>query len=435
MRQTGPIAHAVRAIGAFFNRVTGAERLTGGRRVISGRTGAGIYIDADEALKDATVWACITYRSNMVAQLPWRAMREDPQKGKLIQSTHPVDWLLNRRPNPEMGAFTFRQTMMQWKLRYGNAYAEIERDNRGAAYALWPIHPNRVAPMRDAYGSLFYRVYNTGGGGFVDLDAMDMFHIRGLGDGPVGLSVIEYAAESIGWARATQIFGATYFGEGMNPSGVIETPKALSPAALAILRGETEALYKGPKGKRTIILDGGMKFSRLSTSPNESQFIETRQHQVEDICRWFATPPHKAMHLLRATFTNIEHQSIEVVGDVVTPDAKVFEDEADHKLFGPQNRGGLYTKMFLQALMRGDNASRAQFYKDMVGMGVMSINEVRELEDQNPIGPDGDVRFVPANMMTLQRAIALGETQVTPEGQQTLPVPKPAPDAPAPGAD
>jgi HK97 family phage portal protein len=404
-QRPGLIAHAVRVLGGFFNRATAPATVTAGRRVFYGRTGSGVYIDADTAWRDATVWACITYLSRTPAQVPWRVMREDPVKGKVPAPTHPADRLLNKRPNPEMGALTFRQTLIQWALRFGNGYAEIEWDLRGAPFALWPIHPRRVEPKRDGAGRLFYRVWNETGGGYVDVDAADMLHIRGMGDGAVGMSVLEYAAESLGWAQATQLFGSTYFGEGMNPSGVIEVPTGMSPEAREILREELELLYRGPKGKRTAILDAGMKFNRLSTQPNDSQFIETRQHQVEEICRWFSVPPHKVMHLLRATFSNIEHQSIEVVVDSIAPWAKVLEEEADYKLFGRENRGGFYTKLFLQALMRGDSKSRAEFYKAMVGMGVMSINEVRELEDLNPIGPDGDVRFVPVNMQTLERAI------------------------------
>lgn len=406
-------ARATQAFGGLFNRTSAHERLSAGRRVAFGRTGSGVYIDADTALKNATVWACIHYRATTMAQLPWRVMREDPQRGKTVQPTHPADWLLNKRPNPEMGAFTFRQTLMQWMLRYGNGYAEIERDLRGAPFALWPIHPSRVTPFRKADGRLAYRVSN-GSGGYDELAAMDMFHVRGMGDGAVGLSVIDFAAESLGWAQATEIFGATYFGEGMNPSGVVETESSLSPEALNILRGELDGLYKGPKGKRTVILDRGMKFNRLSTQPNDSQFIETRQHQIEEICRWFRTPPHKVMHLLRATFTNIEHQGIEVVVDVVSPDVKVFEEEADYKLFGAQNRGGYYTKMFLQALMRGDSKARSEFYARMWGIGALPINRVLELEDENPIGPEGDVRFVPVNMQTLERAITAPVVTSTP---------------------
>jgi len=423
MPKTGLLASAAHGVRGFWNRATQAGRVVVDRVIRGGRTPSGVWIDAETALKNATVWACVQYRSAALAQLPWRVMREDPKRGCVPAPTNPVDWLLWKRPNPEMGAFAFRQTLMAWKLLYGNAYAEIERDNRGAAYALWPLHPNRVKPFRRDTGELAYRVWNADGGGYVELDAMDVFHVRGLGDGVLGKSVIDYAAESIGWARATEIFGATFFGEGMNPSGVVEVAKGLSPSALAVLREELRRLYAGPRGERTVILDAGTKFSRLAMPMDEAQFIETRQHQVEEICRWFNTPPHKVMHLLRATFSNIEHQSIEVVVDCVMPDVKVFEEEADYKCFGPQNRGGFYTKMNLRALLRGDNASRAQFYKDMTGIGVMSINEVREAEDMNPIGPDGDARFVPANMMTLERAIALGETAATPAGQADTPIP------------
>jgi HK97 family phage portal protein len=166
---------------------------------------------------------------------------------------------------------------MGWVLRYGNGYAEIERDNRGAPYALWPIHPDRVEPARrNGHGELFYRVWDEAGGGYVDLAAMDMFHIRGFGDGAVGLSVIEYAAESIGWAQATEIFGATFFGEGMNPSGIVDVQKGLSAGGRRRPARGAGGLYKGPKGKRTAILDAGMKFERLATNPNDAQFIETR---------------------------------------------------------------------------------------------------------------------------------------------------------------
>lgn len=421
-QRTGLFANAVRAAGAFWARMTQPSRLTGGRRYSSGRTGAGVYVDADTALKNATVWACIQYLSRTVAQVPWRVMRDDPQKGKSPQPTHPADYLLNKRPNPEMGAFTFRQTLVQWAVRFGNGYAEIERDNRGAVYALWPIHPSRVTPRREG-GELVYDVANANGAYGTTLSAMDMFHIRGFGDGVVGISVFEFAAESVGWAQATEIFGATYFGEGMNPSGVVETPNRLSPDALNILREELDRLYKGPKGKRTVILDAGLKFTALSTTPENAQFIETRQHQVEEICRWFGVPPHKVQHLLRATFSNIEHQSIEVVIDSITPWVRILEDEADYKLFGAQNRAGYYTKLYLQALMRGDAKSRAEFYQLMRGLSGLNANEIRELEDLNPIGPDGDVYLVPANMMTLQRAIALGNAPIPDPNAAKLPPP------------
>ena len=192
----------------------------------SGRTAAGVIIDGDTMLRNPVVWACVQYLTRAIGQLPWRVLRELPNGGSERASTHPVDWLLHKRPNPEMGAMTFRQTLLAAALTRGNGYAEIQRDARGLALALWPIAPERVQPKRrEGTGELFYRVHN--GGTFVDIAAMNMFHLRGFPgpDGVVGLDVMSYAAQTIGWAQATELFGATFFGEGMNPAGVVETPK------------------------------------------------------------------------------------------------------------------------------------------------------------------------------------------------------------------
>lgn len=409
--------------GKILNRLTGYGNQPSTSRIVhTGRTLAGVYVDADTALKNATVWACVQYLTRAVGQLPWHVMVKTNGNAE-VATSHPVDWMLSKRPCSDLGSFSWRQSMLGMALLRGNAYAEIERDNRGMPVALWPIHPERVCVRRAASGELEYEVWNTGQN--VVLPARDVFHIRGFGDGPVGYGVIEYAAQSIGWAQATEVFGSTYFGEGMNPSTIIEVPPEvkLSPEGKALLQAELDQLYKGPKGKRTFIADAGMKAVKLGTNPDDSQFIETRQHQVEEICRWFGTPPHKVMHLLRATFSNIEHQSIEVVVDSVTPWVRVFEEEADYKLFGAQNRQGFYTKMSLQALMRGDNASRMAFYKGLFELGV-PLNQILALEDMNGIGADGDVSFVSQNVQTLRRAIE-GEAQPAPnaavEGEDPAP--------------
>ena len=128
------------------------------------------------------------------------------------------------------------------------------------------------------------------------------------------------------------------------------------------------------------------------------------QHQVENICRWFGVPPHKVQHLLRSTFSNIEHQAIEVVTDTIVPWIRVFEDEANYKFFG-LNRQGLYTNMPVEGLLRGDTQARAQFYRALRELGAINVNEIRAKEDLNGIGPKGDAYFIPANMVTLERAI------------------------------
>lgn len=367
----------------------------------SGRTQAGVYVDPSRAMRQAAVWACVTYLSRTIAQLPWQVMQSRPNGGADRMETHPVDWLLNVRPNPEMGSFTFRQTMMGSALRYGNGYAEIVRDLRGVPMEMWVIHPSRMRVERNDSGQLIYLVSNNTSED-VELQAFEVFHVRGFGDGPVGMNVIQFAAQSIGWAQATELFGSSHFGEGLNPSGIIEVPGEMSPEGMKQLRAAMHDLYRGRN--RTMFLDGGMKWQKVSSNPEESQFVSTMQHQVEEICRWFGVPPHKVQHMLRSTFSNIESQNIEVVVDSIVPWVRVFEDEAIYKLFG-QNRQGLFTRMNVNGLLRGDTAARAQFYKEMWAMGAYSPNEIRALEDENPIGKEGDARFVPVNFQTLENAL------------------------------
>ena len=414
------LAWASRAWNAIRS---GWERTTGSRITHAGRTNAGVYINPDEALKASAVWACIYYLSTSVAKVPWRVGAEIDGGGFNLMRSHPVDRVVRSRPCPDMGSYSWRQAQLALALRYGNAYAEIVRDQRGLAAELWPIHPERVQVLRAVDGGLVYRVRATAGGGQVDLDPMDVFHIRGFGEGPIGYNVIEYAAQSIGWARATEIFGATFFGEGANPSMVVEVPGKLTAAAMEIMRDELDKLYRGPKGRRTFIADNGMKAQPVAVPPDNAQFIETRQHQVEEICRWFNVPPHKIMHLLRATFSNIEQQSIDVVGDSILPWVRILEEESEYKLFGPNNRLNLTTKLNLKGLMRGDSAARVAYYLGRWQTGSMTINDILRAEDENPIGPEGDVRFVPLNYQPLQQAIDGPPKPTVP--QPGDPVPKP----------
>lgn len=383
-------------------RFTREDRHPDASRVSSSpRTLAGITITPDNAVTVATVWACLRYLSQTVAVLPWHVMK-DGDKGAQIQDKHPIDWLLYKRPNPEWSSFQFRETMTHWALRWGNGYAEIERDQAGRPFALWPIHPDRTSVCRDPdSGVLFYEV-NNGANGKVEIAAEDMFHIRGFGEGPVGVNVIHYASQSIGWARAAQLFGAAFFGNGANVSTVVINKSKLSPDGLELQKKEFDSLTKGVRNAhKAYHLGGDGDVKRIGLSAEETQLIEAHQFLVEEICRWFGVPPHKVMHLLRATFSNIEHQAIEVVVDSVSPWVKRFEDEADYKLFG-QNRMGLYTKMNMRALMRGDNAGRAAFYKEMVQIGAYSPNDVLKREDENTIGADGDIHVMQNQNVTLK---------------------------------
>jgi HK97 family phage portal protein len=399
-----------RGFSVLAQRVSVEPRHPDERRVYGGpRTVAGVAITPDTAVTISAVWACLRYLSQTVAVLPWHVMRE-VDNGAEIQRSNPVDWLIYKRPNPEWSSFQFRETLTHWALRWGNGYAEIERDQAGRPFNLWPIHPERVSVCRDTdTGLLFYEVDN-GSSAKVEIAAADMFHIRGFGEGVVGVNVIDYAAQSLGWARAAQIFGAAFFGNGATPASVVMNKKPLTPEGLKRQRKQFEELYKGPaRAGRTAFLDNDADIKAIGMDIDKMQLVETHQHLVEEVCRWFGVPPHKIMHLLRATFSNIEHQAIEVVVDSISPWVKRFEDEADYKLFG-QNRRGLYTKMSMNALLRGDMKSRMEFYKGMQFVGAYSPNRILQLEDENTLGPEGDVHVMQQQMVPLE-FIAEGPVQ------------------------
>lgn len=411
------------AIGllALANRVSGEPRFPGGSRVASGmRTLAGVAITPDTAVTISAVWACLRYLSQTVAVLPWHVMK-DGDKGAEIQKKNPIDYLIFKRVSDEWSSFQFKETLTHWALRWGNGYAEIEPDQLDRPYAMHPIHPERVEVCRAPEdftttggdevrrGQLYYEVNSGGTSEKITLAAKRMFHLRGFGEGPVGVNVINYASQSLGWARAAQLFGATFFGNGMNVAGVVTLKKPLKPDGLKRMKEEMAALYAGvSRSNKTAFLDNEADWKPITTDAQKSQLIETHQHLVEEVCRWFGVPPHKVMHLLRATFSNIEHQAIEVVIDSVTPWVKRFEDEADFKLFG-QNRQQLYTKMNMRALLRGDTVARIAFYKGMRDMGAYSVNRVLELEDENTIGVEGDKHTMQSGFTTLER---IGEEPV-----------------------
>lgn len=368
---------------------------------------AGVAVTPDTAVTVPAVWACLRYLSQTVGSLPWSVMRET-EKGGVAARNHPVDWLLRKRPSPEWSTFQFRETLLHWALRWGNGYAEIERDQYGRAFALWPIHPERVTVERDPVTrQLQYKVSN-GSDGTSILRAEDMFHIRGFGEGPVGVNVMHYAAESIGWSRAAQLFGAAFYGNGMNIGGVVEPGGKISPEAKLLMEEDFNGRFGGVrKAFKWLVGDPGMKVQALQVEPDKGQFVETNQFLITEICRWFGVPPHKVADLTRATFSNIEHQTIEVVQDAILPWALRFEQEADFKLFG-NNRAGYYTKMNLRGILRGDFKSQQEGLQVMRNAGVLSANEWRDLVDMNemPAGAGGDKYIIQSNNTTLDK---LGE--------------------------
>lgn len=360
------------------------------------RTLAGIKVNEESAMCLSAYYACIRAIAEDVAKLPLITYRR-LARGKERATENPAYSLLSK------SSMAARETVSHWALGWGNGYAEIGFDGGGRPAALFPIHPSRVTP-KESGGELVYLVRNQDASQTA-IPANRMLHIHGLGgDGRTGYSVLRFASESVGLGLASQGFGASFFGNGANGGTVIECVGKLSDTAFNRLRESWNERFVGVQnGNKPIILEEGMKTSRLAIPPEEAQFLETRQFTVEDICRWFRVPPHKVQHLLRASgWSTLDASNTDYVTDSLMPWLIRWEQELNRKLFF--NSDEYFAEHLIAGLMRGDMKTRAEFYKGMFSIGVMSINDIRESENMNPV-EDGDAYFVPSNITPLSIAV------------------------------
>jgi HK97 family phage portal protein len=396
-----------------------------GRKTLSGQR-----ITPNSALTCSAYFAALRSISEDIAKLPIQVFRMSPDHDERTPLyDHPVYRLLNICPNDEMTAIVYRETMQHWAMGWGGAFAEIERNGRGEPVAKWPIHPSRVVIMRDKNNRIFYRIRGNYSADMlvesapfkdVDLPAEDVFHLHGLGPmGNTGYSILRLAAESIGVALSAQTFGATFFGNGTNVNGILTHPGALTDVGYQRLRESWSQRYQGPQNaNKPAILEEGMKWEPTSIPPEEAQFLETRQFQVEEIARWFRMPPHKLQQLLRATFSNIESQNIEYADDCLSPWTVRWNQETKRKLFGI-NDSLVYCEHDMRQLKRADMATRTKYYQARFACGSISPDEIRAAEGENPI-PDGSGKkyFVQINLASLENAGELPEPgAVGPDGK------------------
>lgn len=369
------------------------------------RSSAGEFVSPPSAMRLSAYFAGIRNVSEDLAKLPLMVYK-DIGRGREKAKDHPLWRLLHDEPNAEMTSMAFRETMNHWALGWGNGYAEIERLGRGQPVALWPIHPGRVVPRR-IEDVLFYDVWSSDTGKWVLFPAADIFHLHGLGgDGACGYSVFRFACDSIGRAIAVQKAAGALFRNGLNVSGVLEHPGKLGDKAMRNLRESmAENHASASNAYKPIILEEGMKYTKMSIPPEEAQMLETSEFTVEDIARWFRIPPHKLGHYKRAQgWSTLEATNTDYVIDTLMSWATRWEQEIARKLFAPADRAH-YARHEFKGLMRGDSSARSAYYTARFNNGTLSVNDIRELEDENPIGPEGDVYFVPQNVRPIQQAI------------------------------
>lgn len=381
-----------------------------------------VAVNDRSALSISTVWACIGFISGSVAQLPWQVyQKRSAGKGADEMVNHPAYWILNVRPNPEMSATVFRELALVHCQLYGNFYAEIERDRAGRPLHLWPLHPGRVTAARRETGALYYDIANVGDP--IEIEPENMFHVPGMGyDGICGIPVIQFAARTMGLALASEEYGSNFFGNSGIPSAILQHPKLIGKNAQERLLERFRQRKGVTESQDTLILEEGMEYKPIALPPEQAQFLETRRFTVEDICRWFRVPPSKVGHFEKISYNSAEQLSLDVIGEALMPWVKKFEQEADFKLLN-DNHSGYFSKIDIRAAMRSTHAERAKYFKDLNSIGVLSINDILNLEDMNPI-KNGDLHLVPLNMAALDD-VAAGK--YGPDAQKAA--------APAPGTE
>jgi HK97 family phage portal protein len=308
-----------------------------------------------------------------------------------------------------MTSFVFRETLMSHLLLWGNAYSQIIRNGKGQPIALYPLLPSQMSVSRAKNGELIYSYTREQDGNVTlhpkDLTVLkqsDVLHISGLGfDGLIGYSPIAMAKNAVGMALAVEEYGAKFFANGANPGGVLEHPGVLKDPAK--VRDSWNSVYQGSNNAhRVAVLEEGLTFKSIGIPPEAAQFLETRKFQVNEICRIFRVPPHLVADLEKATFSNIEQQSLEFVKFSLQPWLVRWEQSLQQSLLLPTEKTTHFIRFNVDGLLRGSYKERMEGYAVGLQNGFLSPNDVRELEDMNPIA-DGDKYMVNGNLCDLSQ--------------------------------
>jgi len=363
---------------------------------------SGRIVTADSAMKVATVFGCVRLISELFASLPLITYKRLDPSGKTRAPDHPLYKLLHTKPNSFQTSFQFfEQAMIQILLR-GNFYAQILSANDGYAAQLIPLNPDCVDITMARDGSLSY-LYRKPGAEPLTLQQEQVLHVPGLcTQGIKGISPIDMARETIGLALSAEEHGARFFGNGAKPLGILKYPGKLTAESRKRLRDGFENAHSGnANSSRTAVIEEGLDYMPVSMNNEQSQFLESRKFQVIEICRWFRVPPHLIGELERATFSNIEHQSLEFVTYTMRPWLIRWEQAIQNTLFAV-DEGEYYAEFLVDAILRGDIKTRYDSYAVARNNGWLNSDEIRERENMNPI-PDGkgQTYWQPLNMTEL----------------------------------
>ena len=369
--------------------------------------GSGISVTEDTALNFNAVWSAIRILSESVAQLPIQLVERLPNGDKLERRDHYLHEIVSVMPNEYMTRYNFISKVMVDLCSYGNSYVSIIRNQNARVEKLLMLNASDMM-LKELDDKYFFEDRKTRE--VYDFD--DLLHFKILSkDGIIGMSPIDTCANSISYGLALEEYGNSYFRNGAKVSGILQTDRQLSVEAIERLRNSFEMNYTNVnQSNKTLILEEGLKFNQISLSNEASQFLASRRFSIEEICRIFSVPPHLLRDLSRSTYSNITEQSKEFLMYSLLPYMRMMEEELHCKLFKQNEKKKLAFKFNANALLRGNPKDRAEYYRTMVNIGAMTINEVREKENLNK-RPEGDNLFMQLNMTTVQGLVNFDDVE------------------------
>lgn len=395
---------------------------------IGRKTAAGVSVSENNALTYSAVWAA-TRIFGAGGSIPLQLFRRT-DKGSERYREHPLEKIFKRRFNPEMDAGNGRRFLWQTQVNWGNADSEIVRDDStGHVRELWPLKPWLTTIKRNTRtGELRWEVRDDNGDVTV-LSQEQVFHLPSIitEDGIVGKGHIRAARESIGFGLGTEKYGANFFGGDGLPRLVITTKGApLKDDQRKAFREEWKTIMGGPDGSRVATLGGDAAVTPITISQEDSQFLETRQHNIEEIARWYGIPPHLLQRMVQVTYNNAELLPLDFIKWTLMQYIEVWETAIVTQLLPEDEQEEVFAKHNMNALLRGDSKSRMEFYKGMSSIAAINRNEIRELEDMEPV--DGGETFLVQGAIVPLDDDGKPESEFAGNAGATDPTPAPAKD-------
>lgn len=369
-------------------------------------------ITPDSALQSTTVYACVRVLAETIASLPMMIYRRKPNGGKEPAQEHYLYHILHDIPNPQQSSFEYREMLMGHISLRGNAYSFLERDGGGRVLNIYPLNPARMT-VKLFEGRLIYEYLHSDGHNEIYSED-DIWHWKGLSnDGIVGLSPISLAREAIGLGLSAEEHEARLLSNSARTSGIMEYPGKLAEDARKRLKDSLEESQTGINAYRTMILEGGLKWTQVGMTNIDAQFLELRNFQVEDICRIFRVPSILIQHPDKTmTYASAEQFFLSFAQHSIRPWCVRIEQSANKSLLTEKERKKFFVELKIEGLLRGDLKTRYEAYQIGRLNGWLSVNDVRALENMNPVIEGGDDYLQPMNYKKLGDNTDIGGEKV-----------------------